>query len=756
MKLLKKVKRFLMLGFLPFFGLTTAVSTNMVFCSVPNEEEMESSRHWKVLSHNISAEIDLKAHLLKATDLMTLQTGTGEFKAFLNESLKIHYVRLAGWNRSISSSQTPQKDLEFSFSNEYDLSRYFPGFTDDIRKKYDNASVLSVSIPASIRKERKEMQILISYEGKIYDPPKRAEFSRQNITDQTAGLIGEEGVYLSEATHWYPEQPKSLCTFQLEVTLPSEYEVVSEGDFSGRDIDESSARISWDIPYPTESLHLIAGKYIVTKSTYRDIEVSTYFFPEEQHLSESYIQAVKKYLRMYEEMIGAYPYKKFSVVENFFPTGYGMPSFTLLGRQVIRLPFIIHTSLGHEVLHNWWGNSVFVDYEKGNWCEGLTTYLADYHYKELKSPEAAEQYRREVCRDYTNYVVQAEEDFPLTVFQGRTTPATRAIGYGKTLMLFHMLRRHLGDEIFYKCLREFYKNKVWSLASWKDVREVFETNSDQDLAWFFGQWAERSGAPVLKLNKPILERKEGQYMVHLEVEQEEQPYRLDVPIEIEMEKETENKRLTCSFSEETQSSKTCPISSTLKTRPLSVSVDPDQHLFRKLTPEEIPAILSGVLGDKDQLVVMIPEENEPLNKAYEEMAVNLTRTGKAKRINLKEATDQDLREHSLFVLGNIMKLEELKKKGLKLPEDLHIKQETLIFNGNRYTGDASILFTMKNPWNEDKTMAFFYGRTAEAVNATAPKLLHYGKYSYLAFESGTNKDKGIYAVLSSPLIYRFD
>lgn len=756
MKLLKKIKRFLMHGFIPFFALTAAVNINVALCSVPSEEEKGFSQQWKILSHNISAEIDIKAHLLKAKDLITLQAGAGELTAFLNESMKIHFVRLADLNHSVSSSQSPQKDLKFSFSNEYDLSLYVPGFTDDMRKKYDNASILKIDIADSISKGKKEVQVLISYEGKIYDPPKRAEFSRQNIADQTTGLIGEEGIYLSEATHWYPEQPKSLCTFQLEVTLPSGYEVVSEGDFGGKDIDESSARVSWDVPYPTESLHLIAGRYILTKSTYNDIEVSTYFFPEEQHLSESYIQAVKKYLRMYEEMIGAYPYKKFSVVENFFPTGYGMPSFTLLGRQVIRLPFIIHTSLGHEVLHNWWGNSVFVDYEKGNWCEGLTTYLADYHYKELKSPEAAEQYRKEVCRDYTNYVVQAEEDFPLLAFQGRTTPATRAIGYGKTLMLFHMLRRHLGDEIFYKCLKEFYKNKVWSLASWKDVREIFETNSDQDLAWFFRQWVEKAGAPILKLNKPILEQKEGRYMVHLEVEQEGQTYRLDVPIEIETEEGTEKVRLSCSFGGEKPSLEKCQISTALKAKPLSVSVDPEQHLFRRLTPEEIPAILSGVLGDKDQLVVMVPEENELLKKAYEEMVVNLTRTGKAKRINLKEAKDQDLREHSLFVLGNIMKLEELKKKGLKLPEDLYIEQEALILNGKRYTEDASILFTMKNPWNKDKTMAFFFGRTAEAVKATAPKLLHYGKYSYLAFESGINKDKGVYTVLSSPLIYRFD
>ena len=32
-----------------------------------------------------------------------------------------------------------------------------------------------------------------------------------------------------------------------------------------------------------------------------------------------------------------------------------MPSYTLLGQTVLRLPFMVKTSLGHEIAHNWWG-----------------------------------------------------------------------------------------------------------------------------------------------------------------------------------------------------------------------------------------------------------------------------------------------------------------------------------------------------------------------------------------------------------------
>src|SRR5258708_28852397 len=87
-------------------------------------------------------------------------------------------------------------------------------------------------------------------------------------------------------------------------------------------------------------------------------------------------------------LLGPYPYSKFALVENFWETGYGMPSFTLLGEQVIRFPFILHSSYPHELLHNWWGNGVFVDLAGGDWCEGLTTHLPVHLLSEQRAKDA--------------------------------------------------------------------------------------------------------------------------------------------------------------------------------------------------------------------------------------------------------------------------------------------------------------------------------------------------------------------------------
>ena len=97
-----------------------------------------------------------------------------------------------------------------------------------------------------------------------------------------------------------------------------------------------------------------------------------------------------------------------------------------------------HHFVGHEVLHNWWGNGVYPDYAQGNWSEGLTTFMADYAYKERESLEAAREMRRGWLRDFAALAPGQEQ--PLTTFTSRTHGATQIVGYNKAAMVFLMVR----------------------------------------------------------------------------------------------------------------------------------------------------------------------------------------------------------------------------------------------------------------------------------------------------------------------------
>ena len=141
---------------------------------------------------------------------------------------------------------------------------------------------------------------------------------------------------------------------------------------------------------------------------------------------------------------------------------------------MLQLPFIIHTSLGHEIAHCWWGNGVLVDISSGNWSEGLTSYVADYFYKERAGE--GRSYRQQWLRNYAS-IVDVQNDFALSRFTSRSDPVTKVVGYDKGAMVFHMLRHQLGDGIFWATLRSIYARFLFKAVSWKELELELTTQS---------------------------------------------------------------------------------------------------------------------------------------------------------------------------------------------------------------------------------------------------------------------------------------
>ena len=296
----------------------------------------------------------------------------------------------------------------------------------------------------------------VTYAVRFDDPVPVMPANADNPGYGVSGTITPAGTLLLDGAGWYPYLDADRTTYRLRVEAPAGTVAVTAGRSLGHMTDGDRTVSTWEVDYPVRGLSLSAARYQVREKTVGRLTAATYLLPESADLSDQYLEATVRYLQFYEELFGPYPFEKFAVVENFFPTGYGFPSYTLLGSRVLRLPFIIDTSLGHEIAHCWWGNGVYVDDSSGNWSEGLTTYVADYLYKERKSPEAAREYRQQILRNYAT-LVNPGNDFPISRFQSRNSPLTKTIGYDKCAMVFHMLRRRLGEEVFWGSLRDIYQ-----------------------------------------------------------------------------------------------------------------------------------------------------------------------------------------------------------------------------------------------------------------------------------------------------------
>ncbi|MBI2400785.1 MAG: hypothetical protein HYV23_06995, partial [Deltaproteobacteria bacterium] len=417
------------------------------------------------LRHSLQIKVDITGRSITGTDRISLinDKGTSALSLILRQGSEV--TRVEG-----GSVDLPFETLE--------------------KKGYRE---ISVKLPPG----EKLRDITVHFNG-TFQSPKEAEGQiKRGVAYVEDGNIGEEGAFLPSSSFWYPQMADGFAVFEAVVTLPPGYASVMEGDLKERRVDASAVVERWAQWKPIDGIDLIAGKYNIKKDIHKGIEIYTYFFKEDDSLSRTYIEQTKKYLDIYSELIGPYPFGKFAVVENFLPTGYGMPSFTLLGSSVIRLPFIPYTSLGHEIAHNWWGNSVFIDSSLGNWSEALTTYTSDYLFEKQKGGDKASEFRAAKLRGYKNFA----EKSPISLkdFRDSTNTESRAVGYNKGVMVFNMLEEHIGEAAFRDALKRFYAANAFQKASWADLQAAFEAASGKSLNWFFDQWLKNTGGPRLTL-----------------------------------------------------------------------------------------------------------------------------------------------------------------------------------------------------------------------------------------------------------------
>ena len=556
-----------------------------------------------------------------------------------------------------------------------------------------------------------------------------------------AGHIGREGVYLSAAAGWYPRFGQALHRFTMTVDLPPGWQAVSQGGVVHG--GSTSGSSNWVETRPQDEIYLIAAPWSVYTSVSPIAEAQVYLRSDDKALAERYLKATKTYLAFYEDLLGPYPHPKFALVENFWETGYGMPSFTLLGPRVVRLPFIIHTSYPHEILHNWWGNGVYVDYQDGNWSEGLTAYLADHLLRELAGLGA--DYRRDAMQKYRSYVTSAEE-FPLRDFLGKHGESSQAIGYGKGLMFFHMLRHRLGDEDFLKGLRLFYAEHRFERAGYDELRAAFEQVSGQDLELIFFQWTQRTGAPVLVLDEVTTREIDTGFRVEGRVRQTQSgiPYSLDVPIVVQTVAQTRE----VSFRMETD---VLEFALDLDVSPYRVHIDPGFDVFRQLDSSELPATLDEVMGARRAVAVVPGGIEQSRRLAYQRLAQSLGAT---------YIVDDDSlvglpQDEAVWLFGWENRFVPVMTSLLEAA-GADLKPAHLDLASRRLDRDSTcIVVVVRHPTNQ-KPIASVGCDSEPTTDSLGHRLPHYGKYSFLGFdaESGRNLVKGNWRVTDSKMSAR--
>ncbi|MHC1774008.1 MAG: M20/M25/M40 family metallo-hydrolase [Lentimicrobium sp.] len=593
---------------------------------------------------------------------------------------------------------------------------------------------------------------VVRYEGNISFNFSQSEEDYARGFSESPGIISDTGIYLAGSTHWIPSFNDKPVTYSLTTCLPQGWKSVSQGERVAEKVIADKHYDTWNCNTPQEEIFLIGARFIeYSHKMNSGIDAMAFLRTPDETLAAKYLDLTEQYMDMYQKLLGPYPYTKFALVENFWETGYGMPSFTLLGEKIIRFPFILYSSYPHELLHNWWGNSVYVDFEKGNWCEGITAYGADHLISEQRGQ--GEDYRRSTLQKFTN-VVDETNDFPVNKFISRHDAASETIGYGKSMMMWHMLRRQLGDETFKKGFALFYENFKFKTASFDDIRTSFETVSGVDLKQFFNQWLTRTGAPEIAINEARVSKVSDKYQVSLRLQQKQttDAFDVDIPVLIATEKGTETFLVN-------MKEKTGDFQFILPAEPLKLAVDPQYDVFRILDPMEVPPTWSKVLASRENLVILPSKAGESKMQLYRDF---IDQWKALDNDNFEVISDNEITNlpsnKTNWILGFENRFADRINSAIAGAHS-SLQGDSVVFQNKHLAKENhSFVLTVYNEQNLEYNLAFIALDNPKAIEGLIRKLPHYGKYSYLGFEGDepVNVAKGEWPVLNSPLIRIFD
>ena len=159
------------------------------------------------------------------------------------------------------------------------------------------------------------LAVTVRYAGTVLDSlhPPRAAYARSFET--TAGLIVAEGAFLAGSTFWIPSRPDDVFTFELRAEVPGDWRSVSQGRMASARRNGQRQLTRWICPHPMEEIYLVAGPWEEHHLRHGEVFAQTFTYAEtDSSIYNRYLRGTGRYLDMYEEEYGPYPFAKFALV----------------------------------------------------------------------------------------------------------------------------------------------------------------------------------------------------------------------------------------------------------------------------------------------------------------------------------------------------------------------------------------------------------------------------------------------------------
>ncbi len=372
------------------------------------------------------------------------------------------------------------KKIKLNFYDNFDIS----SLTLNQKKINYEYNADKLIIPNLIS-QSDTFNIQVKYKGE----PESLGFGSFNFEEYNGSKVIytlNEPIY---ASTWFPcnDTPTDKVLTDLSITGDSSMTSVSNGVLTKVTTYKGKRTFHWKTKYPI-STYLISiysakytnfsDKYISTNGDTLDIEY--YVFPNQLKEAKKDFEIHPQAIKYFTEMFGNYPFmkEKYGVAEFMWKLGaMEHQSITGIGKNFITGRNFFTGMLVHELAHQWWGDAVTLKTWKDIWLnEGFATYAEALYWEKESGFTALKSTMNSYLTNFKKYTLYN----PKEIF-GK-------IVYNKGAWVLHMLRREVGDKIFFNILKTYYRKYKYKNASTFDFIKIAEKISQKDLNWFFNQW----------------------------------------------------------------------------------------------------------------------------------------------------------------------------------------------------------------------------------------------------------------------------
>lgn len=316
--------------------------------------------------------------------------------------------------------------------------------------------------------------------------------------------------------YWFPsyDTPNDFRTTELKATVDKKFTVVSNGKLADkRDNGDGTVTFDWkmDTPYTNYLTSIVVGEYTEVKNgEYQGVPIYAYGYKNEVKEVTDTTKDIVDMVKFFSEKTGVkYDYPKYSqtMVEEF---GGGMENISattqieeMIQNDKERLDDDSNSLQAHELAHQWFGDYVTCRDWGQIWLnESFATYF-DALYDEHSKGHENFLYRhiRSNQLDYYGDWANGNRRPIVTKYYANKDAMFDNYAYPRGAAVLHMLRKHLGDENWWKAINHYLTANAHQPVSTEEFRIAIEEATGESMDWFFDQWLYKMGHPVFEVTK---------------------------------------------------------------------------------------------------------------------------------------------------------------------------------------------------------------------------------------------------------------